>query len=73
MLKAITFQANLTSNYVFQSHTNCYEIFQNVNPALLDHKAKKSNLDLKLSLISNKNPKLHSSICFEMNNASVTN
>ena len=67
----MAFKQNYLAN-VFQSHTVWLGNFRNVKQALENHIAKKINLELNLSLITDK-AVLYSKICSEMNTTLITN
>ena len=69
----MTFKQNCRATLLFKAIQYNNHIFQSVKPALQNHLAKPINLELNLSLISNKAPNLYSIMCSEMNTVSITN
>ena len=68
----MAFQGKMLSHCDFESHRVRLGSFSKFKKALLNHLAKTLDLELNISLISNKVPNLHSVIFVEMINARVT-
>ena len=60
-------------NFFWYKLQNSNKTSQNVKPALQNHIVKTFNLELNLSLISNKALNLYSRICPEINATSIKN